>query len=216
MNNNIVGVIPAFNESRSIGDVIRNASKYLDIIVVDDGSIDNTEQVAKLNGAIIIKHKFNEGYEKALSSGLEHALLLGYTHAITLDADGQHNPELINLFIEKLNEGNNLVIGVRDRFQRFGEKVFSFVGKKIWKISDPLCGMKAYNLQLLNHYGPFDSINGIGAEFCIKISNAGIKFTEVNIVTKPRIDNSRYGSGIMVNLKIIFTLFRLVFYLRNK
>jgi glycosyltransferase involved in cell wall biosynthesis len=210
-NNQIAAVIPAFNESISIGDVVKNASKYIDIIVVDDGSIDNTEQVAKINGAIIVKHHFNEGYEKALSSGLDHALLLGYKYAITLDADGQHNPEIINLFIERINQGDDLVIGVRDRFQRYGEKVFSFVGKKIWKITDPLCGMKAYNLELLKHYGPFDSLKGVGAEFSIKLSNAGIKFSEVNLVTKPRLDSSRYGSGIGINVKIIFALLRLLF-----
>ena len=70
--------------------------------------------------------------------------------------------------------------------------IYDFLEKYFWKISDPLCGMKAYKLQFLINHGPFDTIKGIGAEFSIKLIKAGVIMTEIDIVTKPRLDKSRY------------------------
>ena len=97
-------VIPALNEGMTIYDVVLKASKYGLPIVVDDGSIDSTGEKAKEAGAEVVRHKINLGYESALGSGFQRADELGCDVVITLDADGQHEPSLIRLFIEKIKQ----------------------------------------------------------------------------------------------------------------
>lgn len=207
---NVVVVIPAFNESITIADVIKLVAKYAVPLVVDDGSSDKTGEIAGDHGAIVVKHQVNCGYEAALTSGLEEAHRREFTFAITMDADGQHNPQILDTFIDQLILGSDLVIGVRDRLQRFGEYIFAWVGRGLWHIKDPLCGMKAYRLALLECYGPFDSTKSVGTEFAIRLVKNGIPYSEVQVPTTPRVGESRYGDGIKTNLRIIGALIRVI------
>jgi glycosyltransferase involved in cell wall biosynthesis len=204
-------VIPAFNEHETIAAVINSVAIYATPVVVDDGSCDDTYEIAVAQGAIVIKHKTNLGYEAALSSGLQEANRRGFIFAVTMDADGQHNPEIINDFIEQLKAGSNVVIGVRDHLQRFGEYAFAWIGKYLWNIQDPLCGMKAYKLSLLEYYGPFDTTKSVGAEFVIRMARDGVSFTQIPVPTRPRFGESRYGSGLKANIRIIGALIRVIF-----
>ena len=208
-------VIPAFNESETIAAVVMSVAQYATPIVVDDGSVDDTCGIAERQGAIVVKHGVNRGYEAALASGLYEAHKRGFTFAITMDADGQHNPEILNSFKEQLRNGNDLVIGVRDRLQRFGEHVFAWVGKRLWHIKDPLCGMKAYKLALLESYGPFDSTQSVGSEFAIRLVRNGTPYSETPVPTMPRVGVSRYGTGIKTNMRIISALIRVIFLFRK-
>ncbi len=97
---NIIALIPAWNEERFIGDVVRGALKYVPVVVIDDGSTDRTAQVAEEAGAEVVRHKVNSGKGVALNTGFDHAVARGVDAAITLDADGQHDPDEIPLFIE--------------------------------------------------------------------------------------------------------------------
>jgi glycosyltransferase involved in cell wall biosynthesis len=86
-------VIPAHNESMNITDVVSGCKKYVDsVIVVDDGSKDNTATLAEKAGAIVVKHLQNGGYGRALTYGIKNAMELGADVIITIDGDGQHNP----------------------------------------------------------------------------------------------------------------------------
>jgi len=208
--NRVVVVMPALNESRTIYGLIKKVQKKIPVILVDDGSSDGTSKKAKLANAIVVRHQISRGYDAALSSGLNQALEMGFTHAITMDADGQHNPVYIDSFIELIENGSDLIIGKRDYFQRKSELLFAWYGKRFWKISDPLCGMKAYRLSLVNEYGAFNRWRSAGTEFAVRLIKAGVVPTEIPIIIRPRADESRFGGVFKANLKIFLILLRLL------
>lgn len=110
----IVALIPAFNESERIGKVITQTLQFLPVLVVDDGSRDNTGEIARNLGAEVIRQEPNQGKGAALLSGFRHAAEQGFDAVLTLDADGQHDPTEIPLFLHEFENGADLVIGRRD------------------------------------------------------------------------------------------------------
>ena len=111
----ILAVMPAFNEEHTISDIIKRTEKYVDeVVVIDDCSSDRTSEVAKKAGATVIKHKENRGLGGALRTGFDYALKRRADIVITIDADGQHNPDEIPKFIGKINRGYGFVLGTRD------------------------------------------------------------------------------------------------------
>ncbi len=110
----VLAVIPAYNEGKKIGTVVEDTLKYCDVLVVDDGSIDNTGNIAERQGASVVRHAQNKGKGDALITGFTYALEHGYDAVITLDADGQHHPAAIPKFLEKAEESYGIVIGARD------------------------------------------------------------------------------------------------------
>lgn len=208
--NRIVVVMPALNESRTIFSLIIEVQKKIPVILVDDGSTDATSKNAILANAIVIRHEVSRGYDAALSSGLNKALEMGFTHAITMDADGQHNPIFLQSFIDLIAGGANLIVGKRNQLQRRSEFIFALFGKILWKLSDPLCGMKAYRLSYINEYGSFNRWDSAGTEFAIRLIKAGISPIEIPISISPRLDTSRFGGVFKANLKIFLILLRVL------
>lgn len=199
----LVAVLPAFNEAGTISDVVDSLRAYGDVVVVDDGSTDDTGNLARSAGAMVLSHAVNRGYDQALQSGLLWAASQAYQYAITFDADGQHSASTISLFTHKLEAGADLVIGIRDRRQRWAETLFSFIAKMLWNIDDPLCGMKGYRLDLLRAEGQFDTYSSIGTEFCIRAARSGYLIHQVQVPTLLRIGSSRFGGGIRPNIRIM-------------
>lgn len=113
--NKILAIIPAYNEARRIGPVIRQACEYLPVLVVDDGSVDETATIATQAGAQVARQVPNQGKGAALRRGFREALDGGYRAVITLDADGQHDPQEIAAFLLAYRQqGDDLIIGKRD------------------------------------------------------------------------------------------------------
>jgi glycosyltransferase involved in cell wall biosynthesis len=111
----IVALIPAYNADRFVGDVVRRASAHLPVIVVNDGSTDRTLAEATAAGARVIDQQPNQGKGVALKRGFQAAFDRGVAAVITLDADGQHDPSEIPLFVERFRTtGADLIIGERD------------------------------------------------------------------------------------------------------
>jgi len=108
-------VIPAFNEGKRIGKVLKSLSKYpYSVIVVNDGSSDNTADIVEKFGQVeLITHKKNQGQGAALKSGIRSALKSKSDIIVTFDADGQHRPTEIKKFIKKIREGYDVVLGSR-------------------------------------------------------------------------------------------------------
>jgi len=196
-------VIPAFNESATITGVVKNAALYGLPIVVNDGSTDGTEALAKSAGAFVVTHQINLGYDAALNSGFIKAHNFGAEIIITLDGDGQHNPELIEKFIELINSGCDYVIGIRHQKQRIGEYIFAWHTKYFYGIHDPLCGMKAYKKSAYEALGYFDTYGSIGTQLAIFLSKNGYRLGQVPFQAKERADQPRFGTGIRANYKII-------------
>ena len=202
----IAAVMPALNESASIAAVVRAVEPYARVIVVDDGSTDGTGELARAAGADVVRHDINRGYDQALESGLQRAVALGFDAAITLDADGQHDPSLLQRFIDALGLGADLVVGVRDRHQRWSEWLFSVVGRVLWGVHDPLCGMKGYRRELLERAGHFDSYGSVGTELTLRAARSDCRIVEVPVPTRPRRGVSRFGGGLRANLRIVRAL----------
>ena len=109
-------VIPAYNEEKQIGKVLNKCQQYgfSDIIVVDDGSTDGTAYEAEKYGAIVVSHCLNRGVGAATQTGLEAAKILGADVVVTIDADGQHDPQDMETLVQTMKEGAyDLVIGSR-------------------------------------------------------------------------------------------------------
>ena len=134
-------VILAHNEAATIQSVVTAAAAFGSLIVVDDGSTDHTDQLAGEAGAQIVRHDHHRGYDAALQSGFEKADALGMDIVVTLDADGQHDPNIIANLVAPLESGKaDLVIGVRASPPRFMERVFGAYTQRRYGVPDILCG----------------------------------------------------------------------------
>lgn len=196
-------VIPALNESASIEVVVEAAGKYGVPIVVDDGSTDNTTALAKQAGAIVVSHENNRGYDAALNTGFKKATVLGSDVIITVDADGQHDPSLIQKFINSIDHGADVVAGIRNQRQRFAEHLFAWYTSFYWGIKDPLCGMKAYRTEVYNALGHFDSYGSVGTELVIFAAKNKFNISQITIKIRAREGQSRFGQRFTGNCRIM-------------
>lgn len=111
----ILGIIPAYNEAEKIGRVISATLEHLPVLVIDDGSQDTTAQIAERSGAKVFRQNPNQGKGLALRAGFLHAIEAGYQAVVTLDADGQHDPNEIPTFLCAFRSTRaDLIIGERD------------------------------------------------------------------------------------------------------
>lgn len=196
-------VIPAYNESATIYDVVKAASEYGQPIVVNDCSNDDTAKLAKQAGAFVVDHLTNLGYDAALNSGFAKAAALDCQFIITLDADGQHNPKLIQNFIDELDKGVDVVLGVRSNKPRASEHLFALMTSVRFGIQDPLCGMKGYNIQAYNKLGHFDSYRSIGTELMLFAARNKLSMVQIPFKVGERQDAPRFGSSLKANIKIL-------------
>ena len=111
----VLALIPAYNESEHIAEVVRDTRTHLPVLVVDDGSTDNTAARAEEAGASVLRQTPNQGKGAALRSGFRWALEGGYEAVVTLDADGQHDPTEIPKFLDAYTAYHaDLIIGARN------------------------------------------------------------------------------------------------------
>ena len=199
-------IMPAFNEAQTVGVVVKNAAKHGIVIVVDDGSTDCTAEVAEASGAFVVSHPANRGYDGALQTGLEAALKLGCLFAIVMDADGQHDSLYIEEFYRELVSGADLVVGERDKTQRWSEAVFGAIARLSWGLKDPLCGMKGYRLDKITSKTHFNTYRSVGTELAIILSIQGAVIAQPQVKVKKRLGKSRFGQGYKANIEIIRAL----------
>lgn len=200
-------IIPALNEAKTIATVVASAKAFGLPIVVDDGSRDDTGSIARANGANVVVHEVNRGYDGAIDSGFKRAAELGCSYAVTMDADGQHNPGLLRTFIEQFEQGYDIVIGVRDRRQRIAEHIFALVTQAFWKVADPLCGMKGYRMTVYHRLGHFDSFDSIGTELALFAVRNDFRLSQIPVSTRDRDGSPRFGRALSANLRILRAMF---------
>ncbi|HEX9153677.1 MAG TPA: glycosyltransferase family 2 protein [Candidatus Saccharimonadales bacterium] len=172
-------VIPAYNESKVIGSVIHDInstlrkSKYdFTILVVDDGSRDDTSKIARKAGAKVIPHILNTGSGGATATGLSFAQQHGFEIAATIDADGQHDPlDLLNGIDLMCNNSYDLLIGSRlinakgmSKTKKIGNKGLSLITYVLFgvNVTDSQSGLRVFSMRALNELRWKTS----GYEFC--------------------------------------------------
>ncbi len=189
--NKVCAVIPFYNEEKTIKEIIEKTLDFADIIIcIDDGSDDNSYNLVPLSERIIVlKNDFNMGKGYSLKRGLKKSIELNSDFTLTLDADFQHQPELIPLFIEKLNTFD-IVIGNRMEdirnmplqrilSNKITSKLLSIKTKT--KILDSQCGFRGFRTSILNLILPtFDGYEA-ESEMIIKAAKHKLKIGFVSI-----------------------------------
>ncbi len=200
-------LLPAYNEEKTIGKVIKECKKFEPnafILVVDDGSKDNTAKISEKAGARVISHKINMGKGEALKTGLNYFKKKGYDAVVIIDADGQYNPKDIPKFFSALKTAD-IVMGYRD----FSKVPFRHkLGNLVWrvffnlffgtKLKDTNCGFlglsrKAMN-KIKNIHGGYIIENSILAEAVEK----KLKIQQIPVKVK-----YKELSGILRGIKMV-------------
>lgn len=212
-------VIPAYNEELMIGDVINKCKEHVDdVIVVNDGSSDRTAETAEKAGAFVLSHGANKGYGQALIDGIKTALERGHDVVITLDGDGQHNPDDIPKFLNAMKYFDaDIVSGSRflgnfmaSQFhRRFGIKVLTAIPYFLCGLhmSDTQCGFRAYRKEVFEKVSLSDRGMGFSVELPIKAKQKGFSFMEVPVTVKYN-NSVRLKSSFRHGLKVLFAIFR--------
>ena len=154
-------IIPAYNEEENIVPVVDYLKKnypQFDYVVVNDGSRDHTADLCRENGYRLVNLPVNLGLAGAVQAGMKYAMQHGYDAALQFDADGQHRPEYIQLMLERLNQGFDIVIGSRFVTEK-KELTLRLLGSILIsnairlttgkKIKDPTSVMRIYNRRML-------------------------------------------------------------------
>ncbi len=211
-------LIPAFNEEKRVSSVIQGVKKFFpqaDVLVVDDGSSDETRGCAIDAGAKVISHPFNLGYGTALQTGYIYALKREYATLVQMDGDGQHDPSSIVELLTGIQSGEaDIVIGSRflktlhfapgfrgyptPFVRKLGMKLFSMITSAITrqKITDSTSGYQAMNRRVLEWVSsdkfPWDYPD---ADVIIMLHRAGFRIMEVPVRMVPRETKKSMHSG---------------------
>lgn len=176
-------VIPACNEEGTIGQIVRAVIKYgCEVVVVDDGSCDETAEVAREAGARVVSHGRNMGYLEALRTGFKHARGNIF---VTMDADGQHSVEDIPRLVEPILQGRaDMVVGARERLSSFSEWVITWLTRLRIDVSDASSGFKALKGGLALKM----KLRGkcICGTFVLEAAGLGARIEEVRVETGER------------------------------
>lgn len=200
----LVAIVPAYNEEANIKDVINQISKICPVIVLNDSSTDNTSKILTELDCITIENEKNLGYEQSLCVGIKHSLHLNFKYAITLDADGQLSPNYIPIFYELLDkEKFDLVIGCREKKQRYAEYIGGIMSHLIGGPKDPFCGLKGYNLKKVD-VEILCSFRSFGTELSFRLIKTNNNWTQIPIKVQNRIGLSKFGdNGFKINYSMI-------------
>jgi len=214
-------IIPAFNEAEGIAAVIGGIRKIVpdaDILVVNDGSRDETPIRAKEAGAVVLSHAFNMGYGVTIQTGYKYAYAHGYDYLVQIDGDGQHDPSFIPDLLEPIRSGDvDFSIGsrflwfdsYRPSFSRrlgilfFRKMVTVIIGRSI---TDPTSGFQAFNRSVMKFFStdifPCDYPD---ADMLITLNLAGFRIRELPV----RMFANPSGKTMHSGIKPLYYMFKM-------
>ena len=219
----VVAVIPCYNTESHIAEVVTKCLPHVDqVIVVDDGSTDDTAEEARKAGAQVFRHGENMGYGGVIQTGFKEAQIKGTDIILTIDGDGQNNPDEIPLLLESiLSREADMVIGSRflshshnmPSYRNFGIRVITWLWNVFSKIevSDSQSGFRAYNKTLFEDLTLSENGMSISIEILEKARRKGVTITEVPVscrYTYSTISFNAIKHGLRVSLSVIRIRFK--------
>lgn len=195
-------LLPAYNESKTIGQIIQESSAFIsEIVVIDDGSSDETGEIAVACSAVCLRNATNCGKGNALRKGFAYALEHGYELVFTMDSDGQHQPADIPRFLEHFdNTRPDILIGARETqnlrtpmplHRRVNNCFISYVGSKLCgqQVSDFQSGYRLIRAEVLQQVRLETERYETESELLIKAGRLGFRIESLPIQT-------RYGDEV--------------------
>lgn len=210
--------IPCFNEEVPIGSVVLQARPHVtDVLVIDDGSMDRTAEVARLAGAQVIVHEKNSGKGKAVQNAFKYARDHGYDAMVLMDGDGQHDPREIPLLLAPLVAGKDLGLGFRfgentemPGWRRAGKRVLDYAtaASGAGEVTDSQCGYRSFGKKAIAIMADRIGSQGFGveSETLVIANDAGLQRENVTIHCRyDGVDGSTKGpvahaAGVLASL----------------
>ena len=206
-------LICSFNESKTLAKVVRDASKFGKVLVINDGSTDNTKEMIKKFKVFKINNTVNEGYENCINKGLRFLKSKKFEYVITMDADGQHKvSDLSKIYNFIKSRKYDLVISKRSKLHKFSEKLLSFHTKKKLGFSDILSGLKGYKLSLFSKKNlELNLKNDVaGTNYLLDSIKRKKKIIEILISSHRRkFGNSKFYSKIQNNMRVFMLILKI-------
>ena len=223
----IIITIPAYNEEKTVGSVIkaipRDIAEDIKIVVIDDGSTDNTANIAKKSGADkVVSHNTNKGLGVAFQTGIETALEMNADIAVNIDADGQFNPNDIPRLIKPIIDGKvDMVTCSRfldknlepdmPRIKKFGNAIFTKLVSRLTKqkFTDTQCGFRAYSKEVALRLTLF-GVHTYTQEVFLDLATKGMRILEIPCKVKgEREGKSRLVTNVFsYGLKVLLIIIR--------
>lgn len=213
-------IIPAYNEEKVVEEVIKELpkevlGKRLDYLVINDGSTDKTAEVLKMINANFVSHPINRGLGAALGTGLEYARNKNYDFAITLDADGQHDPkEIGNLIKPILEDKDDFVIGTRiyKKGMPLTRKVLTFMASLatftftgVWT-TDSQSGFRAFSKNAIEKIRIEVDRMEVSTEFFNQAKKNHLKYKEIAITPIYTNYSLKKGQNMLNSFNILLKL----------
>lgn len=217
-------IIPAFNEEKTIGNVIKELKNhgYKNIVVINDGSTDKTAKIAEKQGIKVVNHLLNRGLGAALKTGVEYAKKQNIEIVITFDSDGQHKASDIKKLIKPIVENKaDFVIGTRlllPKYVPFDRKIIIWLSNLItfclygvWT-TDSVSGLRAFSKKALNLIEIKTEKMEVSNEFFREVKKHKLKYAEVPIqaiyTDYSREKGQKNTNAFSVGLKMLLRLSR--------
>jgi glycosyltransferase involved in cell wall biosynthesis len=220
----ILVCMPAYNEAKSIADIIRRAKTYAaEVIVCDDGSYDTTYEVAKAAGATVIRHPTNKGYGAAIRTLFQAAREKNADIMVTLDSDGQHDPNQIPDILEPiLNDTFDIVVGSRFLTDKDKKKVpmYRSIGiKTITRLtqlasysylSDAQSGFRAYNKNALSKIYIFEDGMSVLTEILFRAKEKNLLIKEIPITIDYNVEEPSTYNPLSQGAGVLFSIIQFI------
>lgn len=219
-------IVPAWNESTNIGNTVREIFQNVDgsdysVVVVDDGSSDDTSSVARDAGAVVLSLPFNLGVGGAMRTGFTYAKQHGFDQAIQVDADGQHNPRDIRTVLGGLDEAD---ISIGARFADVGD--YSARGPRRWamrllasvlsriartQLTDVTSGFRAANARAIDQYVRYYPAEYLGdtVDSLVAALHSGLTVKQVPVAMRPRAHGRPSQNPFGATMNLLRTVFAL-------
>ncbi|MBD3261775.1 MAG: glycosyltransferase [Candidatus Altiarchaeales archaeon] len=215
-------VIPAYNEEDTVASVVSEVKEYGIVAVVDDGSTDDTVEHAKAAGAFVVKQPVNMGVGFTTKTGIEYAIKKFRPEVIvTIDADCQHQPELIPLLVEKIEEGFDVVFTNRMSLnkdmpyvKKLGNTLLSRLINLVAaaSVSDTQSGFRAFRAEIYPKLRLYCDDYSFVGEFVYEVSHKKLRYTQVDIPavydSRSRVKGTNIVSGIKIFVRTLFFAFK--------